>query len=763
MQTSGNAKGLGMDDTTGPNTSERRRGKERRLGQRRRQSPHPDTTQPLNNASGDPLIDEDRRIDEAAAAAMAANNDDALPPVDRWKQIRRTFTQLGPWRLALTLGFLVLAVCIARFSTDWPLLAEAERGLYDLRATVSAPHVPQDQRITMVTYTDEVLIQTRVRSPLDRQLLANALAVLDKMGAKSIGIDILIDQPTDADDALRTQLRAMQTPTFLAFAEPTTNPNDIQKVQADFLAEFVRSVSGGQTHPASIRLATDSDDTYRRWPGRAPGTPQLLAVAMAAQGTAFEHYLGSVRWRLPAQVTTGEGVDQAPVFDKIPITTFTDPALASPENLPMLAELVRGRHLLIGGDITGIDEFATPISRLPDLATGEAKKMIGLEVHANMLAQILDHAALRPIASWALWGTALAAVLMGAATALLNVSAWRAGLLFLLQMAAIAVVPVMLHNTGIDTLHLPVFGLALGWLLAYIAASAALRAVGAEERAFAQSALGKYLPRDIARQILRDPDQLALHGEKRPIFCLFSDLEGFTEMSHQLTPEQVAFVLNGYLDTLSDVVLAYGGTIDKFVGDAVVAFWGAPIARPDDAQNATAALAAMADAGDRFSLRMARELGGSLPPIGRTRVGLHYGEAVVGNFGGEGRIQYTALGDSMNTASRLEAANKAMKTRALISAEALADANSDLYVPMGRIRLRGRAQPVEVFEPRGDLPAETRDTIRAMVAAHEAGDQPRYSKLRETIQTTEIDRRGGIDFLIERLDTTAAGGFYVLS
>jgi adenylate cyclase len=330
-------------------------------------------------------------------------------------------------------------------------------------------------------------------------------------------------------------------------------------------------------------------------------------------------------------------------------------------------------------------------------------------------------------------------------------------------MAAIAVVPVMLHNTGIDTLHLPVFGLALGWLLAYIAASAALRAVGAEERAFAQSALGKYLPRDIARQILRDPDQLALHGEKRPIFCLFSDLEGFTEMSHQLTPEQVAFVLNGYLDTLSDVVLAYGGTIDKFVGDAVVAFWGAPIARPDDAQNATAALAAMADAGDRFSLRMARELGGSLPPIGRTRVGLHYGEAVVGNFGGEGRIQYTALGDSMNTASRLEAANKAMKTRALISAEALADANSDLYVPMGRIRLRGRAQPVEVFEPRGDLPAETRATIRAMVAAHEAGDQPRYSELRETIQTTEIERRGGIDFLIERLDTTAAGGFYALS
>ncbi|MEQ1511038.1 MAG: adenylate/guanylate cyclase domain-containing protein, partial [Sphingopyxis sp.] len=250
-------------------------------------------------------------------------------------------------------------------------------------------------------------------------------------------------------------------------------------------------------------------------------------------------------------------------------------------------------------------------------------------------------------------------------TALLDVRPWVSALLLLAQLALIALIPYWLQQYGFDTLGLPVAGTAGGWLLAFIAATSALRAVGAEERAFAQSALGKYLPRDIAQEILRDPDRLALHGEKKAIYCLFSDLEGFTTMSHIMSPENVAFVLNAYLDTLSEVVLAHGGTIDKFVGDAVVAFWGAPISRADDAQKAAQALIAMTAAGEAFAKRMAGEQDGTLPPIGRTRVGLHFGEAVVGNFGGEGRIQYTALGDSMNTAARLESANKLMKTRAL--------------------------------------------------------------------------------------------------
>src|SRR3546814_1678783 len=188
---------------------------------------------------------------------------------------------------------------------------------------------------------------------------------------------------------------------------------------------------------------------------------------------------------------------------------------------------------------------------------------------------------------------------------------------------------------------------------------------------------------------MRSPAQLSLHGERRNIYCVFTDLEGFTKLSHAVTPETVARLLNEYLDRLSDIVLDHGGTIDKFVGDAVVAFWGAPLSRPDDGEKAAAAAVAMFRAGEAFRVDMAE----GVPPIGMTRVGLHVGDAIVGNFGGEGRIQYTALGDSMNTASRLESANKSLKTGVLISAEAAATAGRDDLMPMGRVTLRGRARP----------------------------------------------------------------------
>jgi len=216
----------------------------------------------------------------------------------------------------------------------------------------------------------------------------------------------------------------------------------------------------------------------------------------------------------------------------------------------------------------------------------------------------------------------------------------------------------------------------------------------------------------MAEEIIEHPERLQLHGECKPIFVLFSDLEGFTKMSHAIEPEMVATLLNRYLDMLSEVVLEHGGVIDKFVGDAVVAFWGAPIARPDDGERAARAGYAIWQAGEAF--RNSVEPG--LPPVGKTRVGLHFGEAVVGNFGGENRIQYTALGDSMNTASRLEAANKALDSGVMASREFAERSGLDWWRPMGRVLLRGRSKPVDLFEPAPDFPAEDRAALyQAMI------------------------------------------------
>lgn len=670
------------------------------------------------------------------------------------KRIRRLVMQLGPSRMAATILFLIVATLFARFSWQMPLVGDAERALYDARSMVMAPHVPQDKRIVMVTYNDETLFNTGIRSPLDRTVLTNALANLDQMGAKAIGIDILFDSPRPDDDALKAQLRAMKTPTWIAYIEQSSNPNTIFFEQQKFLAAYLADVTTDKTKPTSVRFRTDADSVIRNWPDRPKGLPPLMANAMAPVDASHADYQGNIRFLVPARAAAGQ---EEPVFANIPIDTFAMPM--DDEMRAGFSELIKDRYVLIGGDIIDTDQFNIPSSRFVDPTTGQHETMIGLEVHASMLAQQLDKDWSQRLPGPALWILALLVVLAGGLTALIDMRARWVALAFLGQMAFFVAFPFWLQGNGVDTTTLPAFGWALGWLLGYAAVGTAARTIGSRQRAFAQSALGKYLPADVAAQIMRDPDQLSLHGERRNIYCVFTDLEGFTKLSHATTPETVARLLNEYLDRLSDVVLEHGGTIDKFVGDAIVAFWGAPLSRPDDGERAAAAAIAMNQVGEQFRTDLRAE---DVPPIGMTRVGLHVGDAIVGNFGGEDRIQYTALGDSMNTASRLESANKSLKTAVLISAEAAVKSGRDDLVPMGRVTLRGRAQPVDVFTPRPDLSAQQRARIADLVAAHAAGDKNAYVTC-ATALAEEFGQEPAIMFLIERLNETKKGESYVLS
>jgi len=690
----------------------------------------------------------------ATATTDLAPGEARPAPVPLRKRVRRLVTQLGPSRMVATILFLIVATLFARLSWQMPLVGDAERALYDARATLMAPHVGQDKRIVMVTYDDETLFNTGIRSPLDRTYLANALANLDQMSPKAIGIDIVFDSPRPDDALLKAQLRAMKTPTWLAYAEQASNPNTIFYEQQKYLESYLAEVTTAKTRPTSVLFRTDSDGVIRNWPDRPKNLPPLMANALAPVDPAHANFQGNIRFLVPARVAKGQ---EEPVFSKIPIDTFAAPMDA--DTRAAFAEMIRGRYVLIGGNVIDNDQFNTPLSRFTDPITGLHETMIGLEVHAHMLAQQLDKDWSNPLPGPALWVLAVLVVLAGGLTSLIDMRARWVALAFLGQMAFFAAFPFWLQGHHVDTTTLPAFGWAIGWLFGYAGVGTAARTIGSRQRAFAQSALGKYLPADIAAQIMRDPDQLSLHGERRNIYCIFTDLEGFTKLSHATTPETVARLLNEYLDRLSDIVLDHGGTIDKFVGDAVVAFWGAPISRADDGEKAAAAAVAMYQAGEAFRVDLAAE---DVPPIGMTRVGLHVGDAIVGNFGGEGRIQYTALGDSMNTASRLESANKSLKTGVLFSAEAAERAGRDDLVPMGRVTLRGRAQPVDVLTPRPDLSPEQRARIAALVAAHAVGDKKAYVTAATALRQ-EFGKDSSIMFLIERLNETEKGESYVLS
>lgn len=632
-----------------------------------------------------------------------------------WRSVR----EAGTIQLIATVLLVLLAIFIARYSwvlpggdEPTPITNDAERALYDTRAYLAADLVEQDDRIILVVYDDQALINLEKRSPLPRGALAEALGNLDQMGAKAIGIDILFDQPQAEDQLLVDTLRAMETPTSVAYATQETNEDDIVYQQQLYLDEFMAAIEEGDTNArrASIRL-DDEFGATRVWPNIVEDLPPLLGRAMLEDGggpyQTFDGYEGSIEYRRalkadfeedPDAPADAQGQVEEPLFQIWSIETFLD---LSPTVVPLLAGEVEGKYVLIGGDILDYDRVITPFTPWTGFEPS------GLSVHGEIIAQMLDGKRLPPIPPLALWAMAILVVATAVFTALLEWSAAKlVPLLFTLAVLFVGI-PFVLHFQDVDTYRLPAVGWIVGWIVAYTAVTAAARSAGAAQRSFAQGALGKYIPRDIAQQIIEEPELLSLGGEKREIYVLFSDLEGFTKMSHAIPPEMVAKLLNRYLEMLSDVVLDHGGVIDKFVGDAVVAFWGAPIARPDDATRAMKAGYAMWEAGEKFREEVAA-MDPDLPKIGKTRVGLHYGEAVIGNFGGETRIQYTALGDSMNTAARLEAANKSLSSNVSASREFIEKSNPDWWVPMGRIVLRGRAQPVDIFHPRPDLSEEER-------------------------------------------------------
>jgi len=335
--------------------------------------------------------------------------------------------------------------------------------------------------------------------------------------------------------------------------------------------------------------------------------------------------------------------------------------------------------------------------------------MPGAEIHATFVDNALKGRLLAPLPRAAALGAALALAIGAAAAAA-----------FLAAPAALAGAASFL------CLLPPLAGFALyrsGWvsptglwlaagLLAYAAGIILAYEAEGRTRAFLRRSFSQYLAPAVVDELVRNPQGLRLGGEERTISVFFSDIQGFTALSESMPPARLAAFMNSYLSLLTGEILAEGGTVDKYVGDAIVAFWNAPMSQPDHAERAVRAAlrcqAALAASAERFAA-----LGAAVPA---TRIGVHTGRAIVGNMGSPSRFNYTALGDVVNTASRLEEANKATGTSILVSGEtvrACGEANPAAGAPMpaprsaplafrrlGELSVRNRLAPVEVWEPR---------------------------------------------------------------
>lgn len=313
----------------------------------------------------------------------------------------------------------------------------------------------------------------------------------------------------------------------------------------------------------------------------------------------------------------------------------------------------------------------------------------GVEIHATVLDNLLTDRFLRP-APGPLSGFVAFAICAGTAWFIVRARTVKGTILG----AAVALpLPATLGMVAYAKgLAAPVVWPTLSVALAALAAAAVNYVSEGRQRQYIRRAFEHYLSPAVISRIVEDPSRLRLGGERRELSILFADLEGFTSLSERIEPQELALFLNRYLGGMTEIVLAEEGTLDKYLGDAIVAFWNAPLDQPDHAARAV-----------RTALLCQRRLAEMRPELGRDvrmRIGVHTGVATVGNFGSRHRFDYTVLGDAPNLASRLEGANKHFGTGLLVS-EATWQAAQGAFAgrALGRLRVMGRSAPVQVYEP----------------------------------------------------------------
>jgi adenylate cyclase len=247
-------------------------------------------------------------------------------------------------------------------------------------------------------------------------------------------------------------------------------------------------------------------------------------------------------------------------------------------------------------------------------------------------------------------------------------------------------------------LWLQQLGIALSVFLPSLAIVAIKFMKEESQKRFIKSAFSYYLSPSVIDEIIKDPESLELGGEDREITIFFSDIKGFSTISEKLTPRELVVRLNEYLTEMTDIILKYNGTVDKYIGDAIMAFYGAPIIMPD--HPVKACLAAI-DQKKRLRELQEKWRKDGLEPI-YARMGIHSGKATVGNMGSRTRMDYTVMGDSVNLASRLEGANKSFETSVMISGSTYEGARDQIDArQLGRIKVVGKQEAVPIYELMG--------------------------------------------------------------
>ncbi len=417
------------------------------------------------------------------------------------------------------------------------------------------------------------------------------------------------------------------------------------------------------------------------------GQPKVEA-GFAPEGRFLSRGYAGLEWlevgprRIPVDANAAALVPYRGKVRSFPYVSAADVFL---DKVP--AGRLKGRIVLVGASAPGlVDLRATPV--------GTAYP--GVEIHANLIAGMLD-GSIKQRPAYVIGAEVLLLLAFGAAlaAALPLLSPLRATLAFAVALGLIAALNVAVW-THADT-ALP---LAAG-LLMIIALFAVNMSYGyfvetRSKRQFAEL-FGQYVPPELVDEMARDPARYSMEGRNEVLTVLFTDIRGFTSIAEGLDPKALAAFLNEFLTAMSLAIRSHRGTLDKYMGDAIMAFWGAPVADPQHARHALAAAAAMQ--AELARLNPAFRARG-WPEI-RIGIGLNTGPMSVGDMGSKLRKAYTVMGDAVNLASRLEGLTKAYGATIIVGQATREAVPGVVFRELDRVRVKGKDAPVAIYEPIG--------------------------------------------------------------
>ncbi|MCX7982270.1 MAG: adenylate/guanylate cyclase domain-containing protein [Syntrophales bacterium] len=639
------------------------------------------------------------------------------------RKILKGLTTVSPAKITVLIVFLTLIA----FFVDTPFLRFIELKSLDLRMVYRGTIKPGPE--VAIVAIDEKSLSELGRWPWSRKHIALLVDSLKSYGVKAVGFDIVFSEPEgEADRVLSQSIERADNVTLGYFFH--TSKRDMGHLKEKDINTALDLIGNSQYPIVQVKSPPAEDILFQAY----AAVPSIELIAQGAVNSGFFNAFpdsdGVIRKsplvikckdnfyfplsvalilqyldHPPIRLKLSEiGVEEIILEDtRIPtdeagrlLINYLGPARTFPHysavdviNKKIQPELLKDRIVIVGATATGIyDLRVTPYSNIYP----------GVEIHANIIDNIL-HKNFLEHSSWTTFLDALAIIVFGFLVGIIvprtkAIPGLIATLALLLSFLAFNFIAFAKFKIWLNLTY-PLLAMATLFLFINI-----YRYMTEEkEKKKIKNAFQYYLTPTVINEILTDPSKLKLGGEKKDLSVMFSDIRGFTTISEQLSPEELVSLLNEYLTAMTKKVFKYDGLLDKYIGDAIMAVFGAPIDQPDHALRACRTALEMMEELQNLQKKWDAE-GKPKIDIG---IGINSGDMVVGNMGSDMRFDYTVMGDNVNLASRLEGLNKEYGTHIIIS-ESTYERIKDVLLAreIDAVRVKGKKQPVKIYELLGE-------------------------------------------------------------